>query len=448
MKKIIILMIFAISTMTLVGCGNNASDDGTTTISFFGWGSSEEQENFQTLINNFMEINEDISVTYSAVSSDQYMRTLKNKINNLPDVFYMPDTEFIQWADAGRLLNLDSYVSAEETADVWPIAAEHYLYDRNSYTLGEGSLYALPKDLGPFSMVMNVDLFNEIVASNNLDISAPDPDIPMTWDEFIVLNQALTGTYNGNKVYGITHYELAAAVYSNNADFISANGRTQTITDPNFAEAVQFIADLDLEYHVMPTADDQASTNGYQRFLNQGAVFSFMGPWDLKGYWENTSFEFDLVPIPVGPAEDAKSTAWVGSMGIAVSADSKEKEASAKLAKYLTISEESQTMAYQLGQSVPNLMTIAKTDFINNVGYTDEQLYPVNKQMFLSIIEGNEYVQGKSRSTYYTYDTAWYDDFVSELLVVYTGSQSASSFMNMYADTLQDALDESNSYFN
>lgn len=448
MKKIFLLTVFAFITIILVGCNDSTLDDGTTTISFFGWGSSEEQENFQSLINSFMEENEDISVTYSAVSSDQYMRTLKNKINNLPDVFYMPDTEFIQWADAGRLLNLDDYILEDSLDDVWPIAAEHYLYDRNTYTLGEGNLYALPKDLGPFSMVMNVDLFNDIVESQGLDISLPDPEIPMTWDEFIALNQQLTGTYNGTKVYGITHYELAAAVYSNNADFISADGRTQAITDPNFAEAVQFIADLDLTYHVMPTADDQASTNGYQRFLNQGAVFSFMGPWDLKGYWENTNFEFDLVPIPVGPAEDAKSTAWVGSMGIAVSADSKRKEAAAKLAAYLTISETSQTMAYQLGQSVPNLMSIAKTDFLNNVGYDETQLYPTNKQLFLSIIEGNEYVQGKSRTTYYTYDTAWYDDFVTELLVVYTGSRSASSFMNMYADTLQDALDESNSYFN
>ena len=47
-----------------------------------------------------------------------------------------------------------------------------------------------------------------------------------------------------------------------------------------------------------------------------------MGPWDCKQFWNDLTFEFDLMPTPVGPAEGAKSTSWVGSVAYAVSAKS------------------------------------------------------------------------------------------------------------------------------
>lgn len=445
-KKTISFIFFIFLTFVLISCDKEINNDDSANISFFGWGSAEEQENFQALINQFMEENEDINVVYSAVPSEQYMRTLKNKINSLPDVFYIPDTDFIQFADANRLLNLDDYIEQEELEDLWEKARVHYLYNRETYQLQQGSLYALPKDLGPFAMVMNVDLFNQIINDKGLDIELPNPDIPMTWDEFVTLNKSLSGTYNGKRVYGVTHYELAAAVYSNNANFISEDGKTQKITDSNFKQAVQFIADLDLVHKVMPDVHSQASINGFQRFLNSGAIFSFMGPWDLKGFWNNLNFEFDLIPLPVGPAEGAKSTAWIGSMGIAVSAKSKEKEAAVKLAKFLTISQESQREFYKLGQSIPNLKTIAYEEFLENVGFEGKKLYPKNKKMFVSIVEGNEYVTGKSRITYYTYENIWYEDFMDVLLVVYNGSKTAAKVMDDYAATMQSLLDESNSY--
>ena len=39
---------------TLASCGENGEEDP---IKFFGWGSAEEQENFQIMINNFMDYN-------------------------------------------------------------------------------------------------------------------------------------------------------------------------------------------------------------------------------------------------------------------------------------------------------------------------------------------------------------------------------------------------------
>lgn len=451
MKKNKLTILTVALLTTLVSCGDvvssdNGNNDGTTTISFFGWGSAEEQSNFQALVDQFMIDNPDIKVAYTASASDSYMTTLKNKGNQLPDVFYMPDYEFMQYADSGKLLALDSYVTEQEISSMWDLSTKMYRYDRDTFKLGTGSLYGLPKDLGPYAICYNKDLLKSIIKDKNLDISLPDPNVPMTWNQFIKYLQAITGEYNNKNIYGIGYYELMAAVYSNNADFFSSDGKKETISDKNFVDAVQFIADLSTKYRVAPSADEQSSQNSFQRFLNQGCVFTFMGPWDCKQFWNDLTFEFDLMPTPVGPAEGAKSTSWVGSVAYAVSAKSTKKEAAVRLAKYLACSEKSNIMNYQLGQAIPNIREYAENQYINGEGLTGRQLMPENRKLFVDIVRGNEYVQGKNRVKYFVYDNTFIEDLEDNLNTVFQGNQTADEFIKSYANKYQKGLDESNNY--
>ena len=99
MKKVNLVLSCLSLLSIMTACkdpSGSGSEDGKTKISFFGWGSAEEQENFQILIDEFMKDNPDVKVVYSAASSTSYMTTLKNKGKNLPDVFYIPDYEFIR----------------------------------------------------------------------------------------------------------------------------------------------------------------------------------------------------------------------------------------------------------------------------------------------------------------------------------------------------------------
>ena len=451
MKKIIILFCALFLSLTLIACGedeNIYNEDGSVTISFYGWGSAEEQANFQELIDAFMEENQDVKVVYDASDSGSYMANLKNKGQNLPDVFYIPDYEFMLWADSGKLLPLDEYITQAELDSMWELSTQMYRYNRDEYKLGEGSLYGLPKDLGPYAIVYNKDLLQSIIDAKGLNIGLPDPNVPMTWDGFVNYLKQITGKHNGKDIYGIGYYELMAAVYSNNADFFDSTVTTQTITHKNFVDAVQFVADLANKHHVAPSADAQSSQNSFQRFLNQGCVFTFMGPWDCKQFWNDLTFEFDIIPTPVGPAEGAKSTSWVGSVAYCISAKSKKVDAAIRLVKFLACSERSNKMNYQLGQAIPNIISIAETDYINGVGLTGRQLMPANRKLFIDIVRGNQYVQGKNRSRYYLYDNTCIDDLESNLDVVYQGNETAESFLNRYASTYQRALDESNEYLN
>ena len=446
-SKFLITALAALTIMTSCTT-NNGNNNGSTQISFFGWGSAEEQENFQTLIDEFMKDNPDIEVTYSSSPSENYMTNLKNKGKKLPDVFYMPDYEFMAWADSGRLLPIDSYMSEEELNSMWDLSTRMYRYDRDTYTLGTGELYGLPKDLGPYAIVYNKDLLQKIISEKGLDISLPDKDIPMTWDQFVTYLKAITGTVDNKKVYGIGYYELMAAVYSNNADFFDAEVKKEKISDPNFIEAVQFIADLSNKHHVAPSADEQSSQNSFQRFLNQGCVFTFMGPWDCKQFWNDLTFEFDIMPTPVGPAKGAKSTSWVGSVAYCVAANSKQKDASIRLAKYLACSEKSNIMNYQLGQAIPNIVEYAENQYIQGEGLTGRQLMPSNRKLFVDIVRGYQYVLGKNRCRYYTYDNTCLDNLEENLEPVYLGTTTAEDFLTGYASIYQEELDDSNAYLN
>lgn len=448
-KRILLLALFPL----LISCSSGNSDDRIT-ISFFGWGSTEEQSNFQELVNQFMRENEDIKVIYDAVDSTQYMNALKNKVRSLPDVFYMPDYEFFSWADAGKLLDLSSYLSEEELNSVWKKGIDIYRYDVENYALGEGdAIYGLPKDLGPYSLVVNLDMLDSALSKAEADghpIARPSFSTPMTFTEFtnflVELKPYLVTNANPNG-YGIGYYELQHAVWSNNADFFTEDAKTSLIDQQNFIDAVQWTADLNLKHHVMATAAENDSQNGYIRFFNKGCLFTFMGPWDMKAFWEYP-FEWDIFPTPCGDASGSTSTSWLGSVAYSIRSsftknESLEKEASIKLAKWLTFSQNSNTMNYQLGQAMPNVVSMAENDFVNNVGLEGTHTMPSNKQLWIDMTKQTATIKARTRATYYLYNYQCYNDLLTALKPIYEGKKTAEELCTTYNSTFQKGLDDS-----
>lgn len=447
------ILCLAGTSLLLSACKSDDVDpDGKTLINFFGWGSAEEQENFQTMINSFMEDNPDVKVSYEATSATNYSKLLSTKAKNLPDVFYMPDYDFLQWASAGKLMDISSYVSDEEMKDIWPVAKKMFRYDSETKKLGEGSaLYGLAKDLGPYSLVYNKTAMEQIIKTKGLKddsgatLSLPSATDPMSWDEFVKYFSKFKG--NEYNAYPIGYYEPMHAVYSNNADFWNEDATKTAITTKNFKDAIQWIADLSLVHGIAPNAKEAKASNGYQRFLNKQCLVTFMGPWDQKAYWNSVDFDFDIMPTPYGTASGAKSTSWIGSVALSCrnfsKNEQKKKEASIRLAKYLTIGEKCARMNYQLGQAMPNIMTMAKTDWINNVGLEGRQTLPEHKNVWLDITTGNDKVTYHNRAKYYLYYNSSYDDLISNIADnVNTGLKTASQYLDEFAPTHQELLDD------
>ena len=278
----------------------------------------------------------------------------------------------------------------------------------------------------------------------------------MTWEQFRTLLKAIVTDENGDgtpddNVYGISHYEVETAVYSNNANFFNEDASEQRITDPNFIEAIQFIADQTLEDHVMVPAALQSEMDGFSRFLNSGCIFSFMGPWDCAQFWAfDIAFTSNILPIPYnGDNPDAVSTAWVGSMGYCISnkATSAETAAAIRLAKYLCLNEDAQRKFYELGQQVPNIVSMATDEYVNDTQGLLEGKDPADRSVWVDTINGTsdtDKIGGKVRPRYYTYSSEWYDDFLTYLdeQGLWTGDKTAQEICTAYAEDFQSVLTE------
>lgn len=438
-KRIFALVLAFNMMLAITACGSKLGigkkDGNQTVITFAGWGSLAEKQIFTSMIDEFEKAHPGVKVNYQHVPGTQedYLVKLTSLLaaNKMPDVFYIHSDEFYSWVDAGRLENLTPYMNASTVATnakVWEKSLNIFRYDQASKQVGveNGDLYGLPKDLGPWAMVYNKTLFEA------KGVALPDPVEPMTWSEFIEVCKKLTGGEGVNKVFGTANYTLESAVWSNGADFLNADHTKVTVDTPEFAEAMQWVADLALVHGVSPTPEEDSASGWFQRWVNGKVGMAWMGPWDQATFWDSVNFEWDIMPTPVSD-RTSKGVTWLASAALCVSNTSKEKQLAYELAEFLSMDANAQTYNYQAGQAVPNLIDMAKND------YMQMDKAPANKQVFLDIIENPE--KGQFKSVYFTKNTTWYSYFNSEASKVWSGEMTAAEFVKQIQPEMQNRLD-------
>ncbi|MFN8419948.1 MAG: extracellular solute-binding protein [Anaerolineae bacterium] len=187
----VLLCVLLALTFALGVQGGKAQDK--ITIKFMGWGQPSEQQIFQTVFDSYQKANPNVTVEYINVPPGEFLQKLQTlaAADDLPDVFYMADGWFGGWVSRGLLLPIQDLVPADELKDVWPAAIARYSYDGT--VVGQGTLYGLPKDLGPFVMVYNKDLFDKH------GVAYPATDGSWTWDKALEDYKKLTEfDANGN----------------------------------------------------------------------------------------------------------------------------------------------------------------------------------------------------------------------------------------------------------
>jgi len=410
----------------VAACGE--SDDGQVTITFMGWGSPQEVSVFEAMIAQFEDKYPDVKVEYLNVPHGDFQTKLQAMIaaDQTPDVFYLTPENVMPWADSGIVYDITSYVANNEIfeeGNVWKKAIDMYRYDGRMP--GVGNIYGLPKDIGPFAMAYNVDLFKAA------GITAPDPNNPWTWDEFIENAKKLTSGEGTSKVYGSAPYSVEAAVWSNGADWLNADKTKITVTDPAFAEAVQWIADLILVHGVVPSNEEEGSLGSFQRWMEGRIGMMGIGPWSQGQFWEECTFEWDLMTWPVSP-RTGQPAIWYGGIGFAVANDSKHKEAACNLAAFLAFNEDAQRTNYQMGQAIPNLIDMTYNE------YLPMSKPPANKMEFIRIVEN----YGRRATQTFTYNSEWFGEFWSNIDAVWLGEMTAMEYFNSITGDMQALLDK------
>ncbi|ADL50998.1 ABC transporter substrate-binding protein [Clostridium cellulovorans] len=435
-KKLgLVLMTTVVGTsMILGGCGakKEAAADGKVEIQVMLKGQPHELEAYQKVIKSYESSHTNVKVKIISTSGDEYTTKIQAAIaaKNVPDVFYVNPGEVKAWVNSGVLADITEYVEGStdvKLADLWEKGVNKYRFDGE--TLGKGAIYGLPKDLGPFGFGYNKTMFKEA------GIPLPDKDKPYTFQEFIDVCKKITKDKDGDgqlDQWGTglnVNWSSQQFIWSNGADFIDSTGTKVTVDTKEFAESVQYFADMQNVHGITPSVEQAQTLDTYQRWIQGQLGFFPVAPWDL-GAFEELKFEYDVIPWPAGST--GKPSTWVGSLGFGVSKNSKNVKEATELAMYLSGDAQGQKELVDLKVQVPNNKEEAKRWAANT------SIKPENKEEYLQII--NEY--GRNFPADATYNAEWYQYFFSNIQPVLDGKQTAADYCKEVQPKMQELLDK------
>jgi len=407
MKKVLSLVLAMLLMLSLAACGGSGSEDtpavtipvgdyevnteisGTVTMSHWMSGGTMEKISVNTVLEQFKKEYPNVEVKVNFISGDYSTKMYANlAAKKETDVFMVPDADFGKWASAGVMENLAEYVANSDVVDpdaMWESAFGRYRWDGT--TVGQGDIYAIPKDISPRVLFYNKDILKA------KGVEEPDKTTPMTYEEFAEFLKKVSDPDKG--VYGLAQINWEGMVRSYGTSLLTEDRTNSNLTDPKVTAVFQEVADMIHVDKVMPTSAVLGSANAMILFQSQRAVCYDGAIYDVANA-QAFSFDWDVCPLPAG-TEDPYNSAWSGSVGYAVSKNSQNKELAYLVAEYFA-GETAQKILSSIGFNIP-----LYKDMANSEVFLKSDTKPANKQAFILGAEHQEPLD-----TVYTMDDQWY----------------------------------------
>jgi multiple sugar transport system substrate-binding protein len=317
------------------GC---ASDDDALT--FFFAANPDERDARMRIIDEFQRRHPDIKVraVLSGPGVTQQLSTFCAG-GKCPDVLMTWELSYAELAARGVLLDLNTLLARDKTfAQELKSDSIRALYD--TFTFNEGQ-YALPEQWSGNYLFYNKRLFAEA------GMPAPPTtwEQPWTFSEFLDATRALTKRDESGRAaqYGFVNtwgsYYSAGLFAMNNGVPWSTPRMNPThfnFDKDAFQQAVQFYADLANKYRVAPDASETQSMSTPNLFAVGRAAIALGGHWRYQTYMRADGLDFDVAPLPVGPARPKGHAACsdIGATGLAISASSRHQEQAWEFVKF------------------------------------------------------------------------------------------------------------------
>jgi len=342
---------FKLLVMLVIGVILFASCIYGVKITLMMWGGVVEENEVKGYIEAFNRIHPDIEV--EIIRPADYWPKLMSMIAAQipPDVFYMGFPEFVKFHAMGALLDLQPYIDNDSTFnedDFFPGLLDAFK------DVQTGHVYGVPKDWSTYVVYYNKEMFRKA--------GLPTPNElfgygKWTWDDLLKVAEKLTK----DGVYGIAvdagRWKIMPPQWG--AEWVKGFDKV-VVDSPEFAEAIQFYANLWLKHHVAPDMAEQAEMSPADRFANQKAAMYICGRWMTMKFKE-LPFEWDIAPLPY----HKKMYTWVDLVAYCVARDSKHPDAAWKLVRFLT-GVEGQKLVAEAGHAVSARRSVAYSPaFVN-----------------------------------------------------------------------------------
>ncbi len=319
------------------GC---ASDDDALT--FFFAANPDERDARMRIVDEFVRRHPDIKVR-PVQSGPGVMQQLSTFCvgGKCPDVLMAWELSYAELADRGVLLDMNTLLARDKAfADQLKADSIPALYE--TFTFNDKQ-YALPEQWSGNYLFYNKRLFAEA------GVPAPPKTWEQPWDfaEFLNAARALTKRDASGRAaqYGFVNTwgsYYSAGLFAMNNGVAWSNPRLNpthfNFDNAAFQEAVQFYADLANEYRVAPNASETQSMSTPNLFAVGRAAIALGGHWRYQTYIRAEDLDFDVAPLPVGPALGKGHAACsdIGATGLAISASSPRKEQAWEFVKFAT----------------------------------------------------------------------------------------------------------------
>ena len=277
----------------------------------------------------------------SETASYQDVLVAEIEAGTAPDVFWIPGTDIARFAKAGLILNLNDLAAADEDFNAGDFYEGPMSFLQTPVAEGEDALWGLPRDVSAFAIYYNADLFDEA------GLEYPGGD-DWTWERFVESAEAIDALGDEIQGYGMNAWWGPWGVFVNGAGSSFFNEDYTACGLNNDATVVGLEAALAVLEHSVPWGTDSEPP-----FL-AGTVGMFQnGRWATPGTVANADFNWNVAPLPEGPAGPVN---WLFWGAYVVNANTENPEAAWDLVTRLT-SAEIQGQVASLGANIPSRAT-------------------------------------------------------------------------------------------
>lgn len=297
-----------------------------------------------------------------------------NAADRAPDVCAVDTWSSQEIYKRGVCVNLDPLI-ARDKIDLGRFREPFVEEGRSGY---DGKLYGLPWGPADKITMFNMDIFDKAGLAY--------PKKGWTFDDMVALGKKLTQDFNGDGIIDqwglkcLAQWEaFSNFVYQNGARYVNRETNKVAITEPEFTSVMQFIADLDLKHHIMPSMSEQAGYGSVwvAEIGGQFAMWFMLGSGTIAFYKQielHEKFDYGTTYLP-RPNKEAPIISFGKGNSIVIIKGTKHPEEAWEFVKW-TISDEAQAYLAKTLLYPATKKAVQLPDFISPPGLAPNLLEP------------------------------------------------------------------------
>lgn len=294
------------------------------------WSASEaETAVWEGLASDVTAAHPNITVKLETTSFAEYWDKLTTQLSagDEADIVAMQSLRMPGFAAREALAPLQPLIDADaevDYADFFPAIQEGLSF--------QGDVYAFAYDLGPILLYYNKDMFTAA------GIPFPSATEPMPWEQFLEVCRGLTDAEAGEYGYVLqpNFTDSIPWIWSGGGDYMNAEETECTLDTPEAIAAIEFVSGLFSTEQVAAPITDLANPQFSNEQFTSGKIgMTQNGPWNFVNLRSNATFDWDIAPLPAGPAG---SVTWVAGSGFGLSRTTEHPEEAWQALKVITSS--------------------------------------------------------------------------------------------------------------